>query len=175
MPLDDDYLEWLYAQVGSVDNKNLSKSYWTLMKFLYTKEFTWSYIEKDGNRAQDGRDLRRQFLADTGLSTRGDPGFLDYGCSFLELMIGICVKLEFQSDMSVREWFWVLIENLGLKRCTDANPPDQEIINHILDKVLNRQYAPNGAGGLFPLQQPEQDQRDVELYYQGEAYLLERL
>lgn len=176
MPLDEAYFVWLYSQVGSVDNKNRSKTYWNLLRIFYGKEFTWlQKIERDENRAQDGRDLRREFLQETKTKTN-DRGWLEMPCSFLELLVALAWRLEFQSgEESQSTWFWILIDNLGLTECTDTHPPDEIIVNHILDKVMNRDYAKNGAGGLFPLKRATEDQRDVELWYQAEAYLLERL
>lgn len=176
MPLDELYVEWLYRQVGFPDVRNLSQSYWKLMQLLYEKEFTWDIIEKDENRAHDGKDLRREFLDETCI--RPDKGWLDFGCSMLELMVALSRKLAFQSDAPASDWFWILIDNLGLTECTNAVEIDEQIVNHILDKVILRDYAVNGAGGLFPLQSHgsrDQDQRNVELWYQAEAYLLERL
>jgi hypothetical protein len=176
MPLDEEYFVWLYSQVGSVKTRNRSKTYWKLLRLLYAKEFTWSDIEMDENRAQDGRDLRLDFLHVTGREVNGNPGeWMDMGCSFLELLIALSRKLAFEADGAPADWFWILISNLGLHECTDAYPPDPRIIDEILDKVIDRKYAPNGAGGLFPLQHTNEDQRVVELWYQAQAYLLERI
>lgn len=175
MPLDEAYFVWLYSQVGSVKNRNRSKTYWKLMRLLHQKEFTWSNIEMDENRAHDGRDLRRTFLDETG-EVCDELSWMDMGCSMLELLVVLSGKLAWEDDgMDQTGWFWQLIENLGLIECTDAYPPDPRIIDEILDKVIERDYASNGAGGLFPLSHSHEDQRDVELWYQAQAYLLERL
>ena len=175
MPLDELYFVWLYSQVGSVKLRNRSKTYWALLRLLYKKEFEWvPRIPKDENRAQDGKDLRREFLDQTG-TVMDEADFLDQGCSVLEMFVALARKLEFEGGGTLAEWFWVLIDNLGLTECTDANPPEEAILDEILNKMIDRDYAPNGAGGLFPLQNPEQDQREVELWYQANAYLLERL
>ena len=175
MPLDEAYFVWLYSQVGSVKNRNLTKTYWKLLRILFQKEFTWSYIERDENRAQDGIDLRYRFRDETGHDIQ-DSAWMEQGCSMLELMIALSHKLAFEGEGEMRDWFWMLIDNLGLTECTDAHPPDPNIIEEILDKVIARDYAPNGAGGLFPLNDNNYtDQRDVELWYQAQAYLLERL
>lgn len=175
MPLDETYFVWLYSQVGSVKNRNRSRTYWKLLRLLHGKEFTWSNIEMDENRAHDGKDIRRTFLTETN-TRNDDPTWMDLGCSMLELLIGLSGKLAWENDeFNQSGWFWQLIENLGLTECTDANPPDPRIIDEILDKVIERDYAPNGAGGLFPLKNYNEDQRDVELWYQAQAYLLERL
>jgi hypothetical protein len=173
MPLDEAYFIWLYSQVGEVDSKNLARSYWKLLTFLYEKEFTWK-IAHDENRAIDGMNLRRAFLDQTATG-RVDPAWMDEPCSMLEMMVALTWRMEWNSDeVSQATWFWILIDNLGLTECTDANSPDSLIIDSILDGVINREYGQNGAGGLFPLNNPKTDQREVELYYQAEAYLLER-
>ena len=55
--LDEDYLTWLYSQVGSVKLRNKAKSHWSLLRQMYTKEFIW-LIPNDDNLLEDGRDLR---------------------------------------------------------------------------------------------------------------------
>ncbi len=46
-------------------------------------------------------------------------------------------------------------------------------IDDILERLIWRQYQEDGQGGFFPLAWPEQDQREVELWYQMNAYLAE--
>lgn len=174
MPLDEAYFTWLYSQVGSVDNLNRTKTYWRLLRIFYAKEFTWSNkMEKDANRAQDGKDLRRDFLRDTNTSAN-EPGWMDMPCSFLELLLSLAWKLEFQSGETSAFWFWDMVNNLGLTECTDARTFDEGDIDYTLNIVMDRRYNADGSGGLFPLQHSDKDQRYVELWYQAEAYLLER-
>jgi hypothetical protein len=40
--------------------------------------------------------------------------------------------------------------------------------------VIHRYYQPNGHGGFFPLENPQDDQRHVELWYQLNEYVMER-
>lgn len=175
-PLDEAYFVWLYSQVGSVTEKDPTKTYWDLMRILYDTQFMWvRSIEKDGNRAQDGKDLRRQFLRDTKTRYKDKAGWLELECSFLEMMVALSWAVAFEGGGTPEERFWEMIHNLGLTECTDANPPEITIVKHILNKVITRDYAPNGAGGLFPLKNSHEDQRDVELWYQANAYLLESL
>lgn len=174
MPLDEAYFVWLYSQVGSVNNENLTKTYWNLARLLHDKEFTWSNIAMDENRAQDGKDLRKQFVRESGIRNV-EEGWLSYGCSVLEMLVALSIKLDFQDAQGVSYWFWRMIDNLGLTECNDATTIDEPLVHHILDKVIERDYAKNGAGGLFPLQKTRKDQRRVELWYQAENYLLEHV
>lgn len=170
--LDEQYFEWLYSQLCSVKIKNPRRTYWKLFKILFTKEFVW-FVPNDDNRVEDGRDLRYEFLEQKQLEC-DDDNWLNMGCSMLELLMGLSERLAFETNASPQEWFWELIENLNLGKYNDrADIPEQEV-HDILDRVIWRTYRRNGDGGLFPLTKPERDQRDVELWYQLSAYILEK-
>jgi hypothetical protein len=173
-PLDELYLNWLYSQIGSVKLRNPSRTYWSLAKQLYTKEFVW-IVPNDDNRLEDGRDLRPEFIDDCEISTI-DPEWMSLGCSMLEMLVALSRRLSFQDGRNPRGWFWRLIENLDLVHCTDAKY-DQEIhdrVDAILEEIIWRTYHSDGRGGLFPLEHPKRDQRDVEIWYQLSAYLIEQ-
>lgn len=172
VPIDDAYLEWLYGQVGSVEVTNPLKSFWKILRQLYTKEFVW-FIPNDDNRAEDGRDLRNEFLEQANIELY-DPHWLDLGCSMLELLIGLSRRLSFEAEREPRTWFWVLMENIGLHRHNDHDPYSVEEVDEILERVIWRTYNANGKGGLFPLKRASENQTRVELWYQMSAYLLER-
>ena len=169
-PLDELYFRWLYSQVGSVEATNRSKTYWKLLKQLHIKEFVW-IVPNDDNRAEDGRDLRLEFLDEEGVTPSSD--WLRLGCSMFELLVGLSRRLSFQADGEPRGWFWHLMDNLGLRIYSDAKIVSTDRIDEILERVIWRTYESDGTGGLFPLKYPAKDQREVELWYQLSAYLLE--
>ena len=175
-PLDELYLTWLYSQLGSVKLKNHSRTYWSLLRQLYTKEFVW-LIPNDDNRVEDGNDLRYEFVDEQRIANV-DRNWMGLGCSVLEMMVALSRALSFEAEGEPRVWFWHMIENLELSMMTDAvykSSPD--LVAAEVDEKLNvliwRTYAPDGSGGLFPLKHPNYNQRDVELWYQLNAYLLE--
>jgi hypothetical protein len=174
-PLDELYLTWLYSQVGSVKLRTASRTHWSLIRQLYTKEFVW-LVPNDDNRVEDGRDLRQEFLDDRGIENT-DPDWMGLGCSMLEMLIALSRRFSFEAEGEPREWFWHMLENLELPPFNDReyNEFFQREINDSLERVIWRTYSPNGFGGLFPLQHPKEDQRDVELWYQLSTYLLEEL
>lgn len=174
-PLDDQYLTWLYSQVGSVRLKNPNRTYWSLIRQLYTKEFIW-IIPNDDNRVEDGRDLRYEFLECEGI-TDPEQEWLSLGCSMLEMLIALSRRLAFETDDEPRAWFWHLLEQLDLEQFNDRAYDDhaRALIDEALDRVIWRLYSPDGRGGLFPLRRANEDQRDVELWYQFSAYLAELL
>lgn len=170
--LDEEYLVWLYSQVGAVKLRNRSKSYWSLTRQLFKTEFVW-IVPNDDNRVEDGRDLRYEFLDACGLEA--DHEWLHMGCSMLELLIALSRRLAFETEGQPRVWFWHLIETIGLKEFNDRefDAKSEKKIEEALNRVIFRQYEPDGRGGLFPLRNPSHDQREVELWYQLSAYLLE--
>jgi hypothetical protein len=46
-------------------------------------------------------------------------------------------------------------------------------IKNILDTLVWRTYQPDGRGGFFPLNHPEEDQTKVEIWYQMNKYVIE--
>lgn len=168
--LDDRYLTWLYGQVGDVKERNKSKTYWKLLRRMYQTEFIW-LIPNDDNRVEDGRELRFEWLDEERVNV--DPNWWGLGCSFLEMLVALSRRLTFEGEGHPETWFWHLIENLDLTDCTDRVRFDMGEIDDILDRVIYRTYAPSGDGGLFPLRHARRDQRDVELWYQMQAYLIE--
>lgn len=172
-PLDELYFVWLYNQVGDSEIKNPSRTYWRMLKQLYTKEFVW-IIPNDDNRIADGKDLRQEF-ADKAKLKNVDETWMRFGCSMLELIVALSRRLSFEAEGEPRDWFWHLIENIGLggyndNRLTYMN----EFVDDVLERLIWRMYDRSGRGGLFPLRDPQEDQRKVELWYQLSAYVLER-
>lgn len=168
--LDDQYLTWLYGQVAEVRARKSSRTFWNLFRQLFSTEFAW-FIPNDDNRAEDGRELRAEWTAET--CQRIDTEWLSLGCSFLELLIGLSRRLAFETDGDAPNWFWHLINNLGLLGCHDRSNFKSEDVDDITSTVIWRTYDRHGNGGLFPLQNTTKDQRRVEIWYQLSEYLLQ--
>jgi hypothetical protein len=167
--LESDYLGYLSKLVGP-QGFNPRTSHSRLLRQLHTTEFVF-IIPNDDNRVLDGLELRAEFLH-RGRMKHVDREWETLGCSCLEMMIGLSRRLSFEAEGEPREWFWIMIDNLGLTRFDD-DLYDEEAVEEILTIFVYRQYLPDGQGGLFPLQVPHQDQREVDLWYQMNAYLLE--
>lgn len=173
-PLDHMYLEWLYKKaIGATGVKNPSRTYWHLTRKLYSIRFDW-FVHHDDNRAEDGKSLRDEFIDDMDVQDV-EVGWLQEDCSFLEMLIALANRAAFNSEIAPGDWFWIFMENLGLKQYSDrAFDIDAEYhVDEVCERVNQRKYNRNGAGGLFPLRHATQDQRRVELWYQLSAYLLE--
>lgn len=169
--LDEEYLAWLYARIGSTTETRKTRTYWSLCRQLYHKEFVW-LIANDDNRVEDGRYLRYQFLEEARLH-HVDVNWMGQSCSTLELLIGLANRLAFLTDRDVAHWFWEMLNNLNLSGYNDRNYHEQEI-EDIVDTLMWRNYRRDGQGGLFPMQNPAEDQRKVELWYQMNSYIQDR-
>lgn len=176
-PLDEAYLEWLYSQIGTVQNSDPAYNHWNLLRKFYVTQFNDS-VPNDDNRASDGKELRIEFLQQTGFPLDDPYGdWFNLDCSVLEMMIALARRVAFEDETlkSPVEWFWLMTHNLGLDAFTDdiyEISMDEEV-GWILDRFNRREYERNGQGGLFPLQRNRNDQRRVELWAQMSAYLLE--
>lgn len=168
--LDELYFDWLYGQICSVKQRNPSHTYLNLFRMLYTKEFVW-IIPNDDNRVEDGKDLRLEFLRTQ--TAPFEEGWVHLGCSMLEMMMALSRRAAFETSSDPADWFWEIIENLNLK-CNDRDPYDIRKAEMVLDRLTWRTYSRNGRGGMFPLSKPKEDQRDVEIWYQWCAYVIER-
>ena len=127
----------------------------------------------DDNRADDGVQLRRRFAL-----SRNDAGLTDYilgPCSVLEMMVALAIRCEsFMDDAAVGDrtgqWFWGMIHNLGLSPMIDSRF-DRNFVDDVIWRFLNRDYEPDGRGGLFTVKRYPQDMRTVEIWCQLSWYL----
>lgn len=172
LPLDERYLGWLYSLVEP-SRQRYSADYWKLCQHLYNTEFGW-FIHNDDNRMEDGRELRLEFFHVTGGE---DEIWQMMDASILEVLIALARRIGFEQDQAPGPWFWFMITNLGLIHYEDSRwtHSTRRRVDAVTEMLINRTYRPNGQGGLFPLRHPNEDQREVEIWYQMSAYLLENM
>lgn len=171
-PFDDLYLNWLYAKVAySSAPSSPSVSYHKLIQTLYSIEFVW-VVPMDENRAADGLELRNEFLMETRIEV--NPLWYNMPCSVLEMLIAFSRRASFETEYTSHEWFWAFLTNLELNEQTDASLGLDELVRRVIDVVIWRTYDPDGHGGLFPMDDPQQDQRKVEIWHQFCEYLVDK-
>lgn len=173
--VENEYFEWLYNYVCK--NKVHSKiSYRNLLMMLHETEFIFS-IPNDENRAVDGESLRYRFELEfeerEGMSL---PCKITGPCSVLEMMIALAIRCEetimddpLYGDRTA-QWFWRMMSNLGLGLMTD-DIYDRGLAKQKIDRFLNREYDPDGKGGLFYIRGCNEDLRNVEIWAQLCWYL----
>jgi hypothetical protein len=171
-PLDELYLQWLYMQVADPGFQDKQHTFWRIFRILYSTPFRTDVVPMDDNRAEDGKALRLRFFDDHE-ELIVDPNWIELPCSVLEMMVGLSFRLEFETDGKTHYWFWTLMRNIGLSKYNDQRRMDRARVRDILERLIDRQYEPNGQGGLFPLKNAREDQRYVEILGQMSAYILE--
>lgn len=180
--LEQDYFHWLCELIGVEQGEH---SYWILAQELHRRPY-YALIPHDENRAADGIEVRENYLQDIGWPKYAQ---ITGECSMLEMLIGIAQSMEFQTDdpydmdgnrHDTGYWFWDMMANLGLTKYDDemygeiGRDAFYEGVERVLSRLLERRYSPDGHGGLFPLNDCDKDQREVEIWYQMCAYLADQ-
>lgn len=169
--INDDYFEWL-CELADVKRFSKHISYRKLLMHLHNIEFTW-FVPHDDNRADDGIQLRRTYAI-----SKNDVELSDYilgPCSVLEMMVALANRCEsFMDDIAMGnrtgQWFWGMVHNLGLSPMTD-DAFERDTVDEIVGRLLNREYEPDGRGGLFTVRNCAHDLRAVEIWSQLSWYL----
>lgn len=171
----NEYFDWMYTLVS--DGQHTKRhSYRKLFSLLHNIDFTY-IIEMDGNRADDGINLRYRFGNEFGYDDYLIASYLDdRPCSVLEMMVALAKRCEesIMDDPSIGDrtgiWFWEMIKNLGLESMFDSRF-DRDYVRQRVDIFLNRDYERDGNGGLFTVKHSKRDLRSVEIWYQLCWYL----
>jgi hypothetical protein len=170
MSSDGAYFHWLLNKVvPKPEVVTPTNSFNSLMAKLFDTEFVW-LLSGDDNRSADGIELRLYYSRET--NAEYDSRWDMIGCSMLEMLIAFSYRAEFASYSTAMEWFWMFLQNLDLADQNDSNY-DDNFVSGVLLTFIWRTYDPDGRRGMFPLKEPQQDQRDVELWYQFSAYWAE--
>lgn len=172
--LNNEYVEWIKDLVSRSKKERLS--YTKLFNFLYHTEFIY-VIGMDGNRYEDGVNLRYRFGYEKNIDSPVIADFLDdKPCSVLEMLAALSLRCEEHimanpdSEDQTGRWFWEMIKNLDLYLMTDSNF-DKNIAIRTIERFLYREYDRDGKGGLFKIPNCPYDLRSVEIWYQLMWYL----
>lgn len=167
--LKQEYFEWLISFVRCYRHREL-------LSLLFSVDFYYN-IPMDGNRYEDGINLRYRFADEKGYKYRYIAPFIDdVPCSVLEMMVALALRIEehITGDPDVGDrtsrWFKDMLKNCGLYEMTDEHFSRRSAVGIITD-VLERRYKKNGDGGLFRLNRARNDLRNVEIWYQAMWYI----
>lgn len=167
--LQNAYFDWMVRIVGG-------KPYFRmLLERLNDVDFEY-IIPMDGNRAEDGIDLRYRFGRECGYDDFVIATYLDdKPCSVLEMMVALAIHCEhvmYDPDDGDRtdRWFWDMIDSLGLSKMINSRF-NASYVDAVIEAFLERKYEPTGEGGLFTVDHNGRDLRSVEIWYQMCWYL----
>lgn len=176
------YFEWLKNTVDSFVGRGQHEHFFNILHSM-------AYIpilDLDRNREVDGVGLRDIYLRGYGIDVSESDVVIDSPCSVLEFLVALAERMDYIYSPSERrcvaDLFWEIMGNIGLNYQTTTDNDFQkdpqtfhEMVESAIDMVQNRTYQPNGTENLFPLRNPEEDQRNVEVWYQMNRYLVERM
>lgn len=165
-PIDGQYFNWLRAKVLDYDTP--SYMYLDLLRILFQTQFVW-VIAGDDNRIKDGLELRDYFLRETGMEN--DPYWYEAPCSVFEVLLALADRACFVTEIPVKDWFWRFITNLRLDGYRTISRVEAVIVNRTIETWLFRAYHRSGDGGIFPLRESNEDQTQLELWYQMNRYI----
>jgi len=171
------YFHWL------CDLINLEEGQFDILIYeLHTMKFEW-VLDYDANRSYDGFVLRYQFKGYQDFDISDPTG---QHCTVLEALIALSHKMDYTMDDDDRGdrsriWFWEMIHNLGLdlySNDTFVEPYGRDLnrlneIHDICNRWMYRNFDYDGNGSPFPLSNPFEDQRKLDLIRQMNAYILE--
>lgn len=160
------YEKWLINKI----NPNHKKEYNKLLHHLHCTPFRW-FVPNDDCRESDGKILRDEFCIHYSFRYSKVPET----ASILEVLIALAERLSWTIGvMNTSQSFWMMLKHLEISSFTDDKYDGNDVvITNILEYFLRRDYDFYGRGGLFPLKNPKEDQRKVEIWYQMNAYILE--
>lgn len=166
------YYVWLLKLIKVDEHPGYTK----LLRYLKLKEFYWT-VPNDKNRADDGKELRYDFLRENGLLS--SDIWEEEPCSVLEMLIALARRIsddivpDFGEDTAY--WFWRLLDNLGVTLFSD-NCYKSDTIEAVVSLFLDRKYGKDGSGGLFCLKKcHNKDCRRLELWYQMQFWIAENV
>ena len=163
----DDYHVWL-CDILRADLPE-HRRYKRLLRDLDEKEFICVH-PLDKNRLADGLELRYEYIDRYGVDISGPVSCLEV-LTALSRRIEIEIMGEPGNDRYER-WFWIMIRNLELDEFTDDNY-DQGFVDEKLEIWLQRRFKKNGKGSIFPTYKTDIDQRDIDIWYQMQGFLME--
>lgn len=172
----DNYLNWLIRKVEDGASFGLEE----FISDIHTIEF-YCIIPNDDNRVMDGMALRNRYMDDIEVDSMDLEENLSGPCSMLEMLIALADRMDFilyddAKGSRSTAWFWLFINNLRLQKYvpTEYDAQRKQKLNKmILKKFVARDYQPDGRGSIFPLRNPSEDQRKVEIWYQMMNYISE--
>lgn len=175
------YFEWLCDKVKTEDSENRI----FLLNHLFKKEFYY-IIALDQNREKDGKVMRDRFVYRTSDDEKVQEAMhqdLIGPSNILEVMVSLAERMDFElinedrSREPYSESFWEMVKNadwFDFTDCEFGHGWDYVELDKKIEQLLERKFKKNGEGSWFPISGKCDDQRKTEIWYQMQAYLIEK-
>lgn len=165
------YFDWL-KDIACGDRTNKKRSYSKLLDKLHSVRFIYS-LPRDYDREADGISMRWTYYVRHGREYY--PKSMGDSCSMLEMMVGLAMSMEYIMDDPeygdrTSQWFFGMVTALGLGSQYNSRY-DEDVVDACLYRFFNRDYDPNGSGGLFRVVNSTEDMRELEIWVQANRYV----
>ena len=174
------YFDWLK---GQVEYFNQAGQHEQLFHKLHDMVY-YPVLELDRNREKDGISLRDTYLAEFG-GYMDESIVVDSPCSVFEFLVALANRMNYiyahENENCTAMLFWEIMDNIGLKdgwfRDVEWNCEREEIVDTAIGTLLSRRFELDGRGGLFPMPPSfvGEDQTNVEIWYQMNRYLINKM
>ena len=160
-----DYFSFLY-NFGFDD-----EDHYNLARYLHTLPYRWT-LQRDENRMYDGLNMRREY-EDYLAGRDGDIPGEEEECSMLEFFVGFSHRLVrdmmSDEDFDRKELLGIMLNNIDIWRWDDSrwNKKAESDIKEAIDIWVDLDYNKHGEGGLFPIAEPYDDLREVDMWVQA--------
>ncbi len=165
-----------YIWITNLIKNSQTKRYKRLYDYLHDYPYRWTDVY-DENRAYDGFALRERFGLLNDIPIEDIYSWIDDDpCSLFEMMVGLAFRCEetimedFDKGDRTETWFRVMTDSMGLSKFTNTAFSTAEI-DFIVERMLNKEYAADGNGGLFYIPNCDKDLREYEIWYQLSFFL----
>lgn len=158
---EEEYIDWLDWRLGL--EKRIDRG---ILRHLNNIEFVW-ILDNDRRRAMDGTALRAKYPEFPKM-----PNILkNRPCSVLEMLAALAIRMDEEwigvpNKTTAYQPFRSMIVNLDLHK-------QKTFYQHVVDWMYRR-FGYDGKGSIFPLENPDCDQREIEIWSQMMRYISEK-
>lgn len=180
--ISEEYFNWIINTI--FDDEELIDSYYGLLLELHGIVFEYS-IPKDENRQKDAQDFRYIFGDSVGYSQSYICRELDIQPpSLLEVIAALInrvqdnVLCDLEHGITNQIIFIDILRSLQLDDLCNGHyltSDDSIQVQNSIYRLYTRTYSYYGEGALFTVQNPQNDMRDTEIWFQFMWYLNEKL
>lgn len=167
----DLYGKWLSDQIFGRSGKKINDRLREVMYIMHRTPFRYE-VHMDYNREEDGRCLRNRYKPFWEVFRREEPLV-----SVLEVLVAFAIRIDREytgdpGDPKPDDVFNMFVKNLGLMTSQGLHPG---AIHDLITRWLEREYGPNGEGGLFYVKDCEYDMSKEELWRQMNIWVSSNL
>ncbi len=181
--IEDQYFSWMLEKIFEKDTLEIERRL-AVLRELNTVIFEFN-IYTDENRQKDAQDLRYLFGDECGYSEAEICRTLDMQApTLLEVIVALLVRVQesvlYDLDVTItnKDIFLDILKSLNINHIIGSYNLSSDQATDFYNSIgilYRREYTYYGEGGLFTVNNPKDDMRNTEIWYQFMWYLNEKL